>query len=233
MEQQAIDALIFISTTLLFIPHEQGGQVLIATAQAFGISYFGERHTCGLGNPYRNMISSLVPGIDVDEFTHSYVQKLSATPNDAVPELSRLMGRLAESGVLICILSSNTRAVIEQDLRTLGLIERFHFITGCDDGDHHKPDGRALDPILVALKKEGIERHRVGMIGDSWRDAAAAIDAGVSFSAVLTGHDDAPSFSNLGMPPERICVALDEAIASLLISAPRTAALDSESFGGE
>lgn len=217
--RERFDAIVFdYDDTLAHSPRTRWPQIVL-TAEHLGHWVSPDQIKQVWGLPYREMISDLMPGIDVDTFTSAYVASLQLIPNDFAPQSREIIEALRESGMELGILSSNSRTVIEQDFKAVGIDGVFKIIAGCDDVRHHKPDRRALDPVLHVLRKNDAPLSRFAMIGDSWRDARTAQSAGIQFFAVCTGNDDFASFVAEGVSATNICSSLVHALSQMAAGA--------------
>jgi len=91
---------------------------------------------------------------------------------------------LKRKGIKLGVVSTKTRARIEEFLTQKGLFEFFDIIIGGGDVSNPKPDPEG---ILTAVSKLGVGPEACLYVGDSITDALAAQRAGLAFAAVLTG----------------------------------------------
>ena len=203
-------AVIFDCDDTLLITAKSRWPVLISTALVFGYR-ISNNDICNVwGEPYRQMIEQLLPGINVDDFTATYKQaSLKSLPRVA-PGAESLLALLAENRIVMHVLTANHASLVEQDFKALGIRRFFEHIYGCDDTEFHKPDGRALSNSLSILADLGMNKSDSLYIGDGWRDFYTARDAGIDFVAVCTGLDRQEVFQKEGLPNDQIISSLNE-----------------------
>lgn len=97
---------------------------------------------------------------------------------DAVVET---LEKLKNMGIRLVIVSTKQRTGIERGLRVLGANHLFEFYIGVDDVTNVKPHP---EPILLALKKLGLEKDEVIMVGDNSHDIEGGKNAGVLTAGV-------------------------------------------------
>lgn len=89
-----------------------------------------------------------------------------------------LLRKFHSKGTPVVIHSSNSRASIEEALKTFDVLDMVEFIVSRDDVSRLKPDPQGMKKILERLK---LDPKDVLMIGDSEHDERAALGAGVRF----------------------------------------------------
>lgn len=97
---------------------------------------------------------------------------------DAVVET---LEKLKSFGIRLVIVSTKQRAGIERGLRVLKAEHLFEFYIGVDDVTNVKPHP---EPILLALKRLGLEKEEVIMVGDNSHDIEGGKNAGVLTAGV-------------------------------------------------
>lgn len=94
-----------------------------------------------------------------------------------VPGALALLGHLKQRGILLAIVSNNTRAEQEAKLRRLELLDYFSEIVVSGDHQIAKPDPELF---AIALRKLGVAAEDCVYIGDSWdSDVCGASAAGI------------------------------------------------------
>jgi phosphoglycolate phosphatase-like HAD superfamily hydrolase len=190
--------------------------VMIETAARFDCpDLTPDRIRAFWGEPFDKMIPLLLPGVDYGQFVSAYraamrMQEHRPTPT---PGALPLLDFLERRSIKMCIVSSGSRELVDQDLEALGMRDFFERIYGCEDTDYHKPDSRALEPAIKHLKP----RHTFGVIpcdvvyiGDSVRDYKASSGYRVDFIGVTSGIESETDLYNAGA--ERIVERLDSLI---------------------
>ena len=103
--------------------------------------------------------------------------------------------KLKEMGLRLVIVSTKRRETIARGLDIMGAAHLFEFVIGIDDVTHVKPDP---EPILLAIKKLGVAKEEVIMIGDNSHDILGGKNAGVRTAGVawaLKGRDFLQQFN--------------------------------------
>ena len=100
------------------------------------------------------------------------------------PGIPELLGRLAERGVRLGVVTAKAQSVAEAALRGTGLIDWFEHVAGRD------PDVVVEKTVTLrgALADMGCAPHEVVMIGDREHDVHAARDNQVDSVGVLYGY---------------------------------------------
>lgn len=108
------------------------------------------------------------------------------------PQTEKLLKRLHEDGVALVVASSSEADVLEPLLKRAGAKSLIQGKTSAEDAEHSKP---APDIVEAALKKLGLPKDEVLMLGDTPYDVEAANRAGVDCIALRCGgwNDEALS----------------------------------------
>ena len=91
---------------------------------------------------------------------------------------------LKEMGVLIGIVTSETKEEFLNDFVPFGLSHYFNLVVCADDTEKHKPDP---EPILKFIELSGADKSKTIYIGDTKYDMNCATSAGVDFALALWG----------------------------------------------
>ena len=100
------------------------------------------------------------------------------------PGMREALDELRAQGHQVGIVTSKLNALARRGLTCTGIDDRFECIIGCDDTTKHKPDP---EPVIVALRRLGIDPSRAAFVGDSPFDMAAGNAAGVYTVGALWG----------------------------------------------
>lgn len=92
--------------------------------------------------------------------------------------------KLKEMGVLIGIVTSETKEEFLNDFVPFGLSNYFNLVICADDTEKHKPDP---EPILKFIELSGADKSKTIYIGDTKYDMNCAASAGVDFALALWG----------------------------------------------
>jgi len=100
------------------------------------------------------------------------------------PGIPEVLGRLAEQGVRLGVVTAKAQAIAEQALRGTGLIEQFEHVAGRD------PDVVVVKAVTLrdALAAMGCAPREAVMIGDREHDVHAARDNHIDSIGVLYGY---------------------------------------------
>jgi HAD superfamily hydrolase (TIGR01549 family) len=186
--------------------------VLIKTAAKFGKRLDENTIRAAWGRPFNEMIASIVPSVNFDEFIGSYRTAITSTNPEATRGAIRLVSQLRERGVAMDIVTSSSRDLIVQDLDKLDLTQYFSNILGYLETEYHKPDPRVLSTPIQSLEQRGFHRSEIIYIGDSVRDFKAARGSELGFIAVLSGLDGEQHFLEEGHPRNLIVDSLERLI---------------------
>jgi len=181
---------------------------LIQGAADFGYSISVEDVRRVWGKPFRDMILSLMPGVDYPAFYEHYRIVMANHQPSLKLGAKELMVYLKTRGWHIAIVSSSSRLLVQQDLEAVGVLDFVDSVWGQEDSLYHKPDPRVLAPILDHLEKKDLSKDVCVYIGDSTRDYLTARGNGILFFAVTTGQEKPESFLKLGLKDEYIVTTL-------------------------
>ncbi len=120
-------------------------------------------------------------------------EAMSVPLAEAVP-LAPLLDGLIGRGLVLGVATNDAEAPARAHLDTVGVTDRFAFISGCDSGHGAKP---APGQCLAFARATGLQPARVAMVGDSRHDLIAGRAAGMRTVAVLTGPVSADTLGPL------------------------------------
>ncbi len=149
---------------------------------------------------FADLMARLTSGTDMAEVM-DYV-----TPRYDLPEYAKqsfaftipALGRAAEQGYQLAIVSNVADNLLKKDAESLGIsLDEFSFVQTSDDGKtvHKKPDPRVFNPLLRALQ---VHPGQVLYVGDELKDYYAAHRAGLSFIGVESGMATSDEFTTAG-----------------------------------
>ena len=120
------------------------------------------------------------PEWTVEQLTRFYEQRFPAYTKftRSEPGADLLLKRLRDSNRKIAIASNSPTLVIEDLLRSAGLIAYPHVIVGADQVKEAKP---APDMLYKALEGVALKKEETCYVGDSVFDSSAAEAAGMFF----------------------------------------------------
>lgn len=95
------------------------------------------------------------------------------------PGVERCLDALADDGLALGLVSSETREEMRQGFAGFGLMGRFSCVVTADDTSLRKP---SPDPLLEYLRMSGADARSTLYVGDSLADALCAEAAGVDFA---------------------------------------------------
>lgn len=99
------------------------------------------------------------------------------------PGVEALFADLKKNNVLICIVSSGKRAIIERDLHNAGIDYYFETIIAIEDVQRIKPDP---EPYLMALERFSVSAKDAIAFEDSPHGLHSAVSAGIPTIGILT-----------------------------------------------
>lgn len=100
------------------------------------------------------------------------------------PDVEYVLSKLCEKGIRQAVVSAKLRKQYEIDFVSKGFGQYIETEVLADDTDKHKPDP---EPIMLCLKKLGLDKKDVVYIGDALSDYQACIHAGVDFAYAKWG----------------------------------------------
>lgn len=167
------------------------------------------------GLPFRQMIETLLPGIDYGDFYSHYRSVMTEFPPVLHKGAVEFLNFANSVGLYTIVVSSSSRALVIQDLAATNILSNINSIWGHEDSKYHKPDPRVLMPILKHMRNSGIWSSMIPYIGDSVKDylACGAYD-NIVFLAVTTGQDTVETFVKAGLSSERVYGSLIELLGS-------------------
>lgn len=143
-----------------------------------------------VGNPLEIMFAGL--GIE-DSMITSYVDAYKKHYRTIATQKTRLLEGAKESVeqasefARVGVVTTKTRRYSLDILEHLGLGDAFETVVGRECVTNPKPHA---EPILVALKRMGIEKNGVFLIGDTMLDLLAAKEADIDFVGVMGIYGD-------------------------------------------
>lgn len=124
---------------------------------------------------------------DLSLFIQYFVEKIDqivADYSDLYPDTKTVLRNLRERGYKTAIVTTKRSYQVKQILEKCEATELFDMIVGSDNVNAEKPDPKGILHVLKELK---LKNEEVLYVGDSLVDAKTAENAGVKFTAVLTG----------------------------------------------
>lgn len=97
------------------------------------------------------------------------------------PDVVSTLEQLKAQGIRLAIVSTKRNDTIDRGLSIMGATHLFDVRIGTDDVTNVKPDP---EPVLLALKRLGIDKEDAIMIGDNSHDIEAGHRAGVRAAGV-------------------------------------------------
>lgn len=98
--------------------------------------------------------------------------------------MEETLAELRQRGVQVGVVTSRSKAEVNNAFAPLGLMKYMEHIVCCDDTTKYKPDP---EPILKYLELSSIDPLNVLYIGDTIYDKECAQGAGVKFALALWG----------------------------------------------
>ena len=100
------------------------------------------------------------------------------------PGTVETVAELERRGIALAIVTSKHRHATLEGMDLCGIVHHFPVIVTPEDVTHPKPHP---EPVVLALRKLGVEPHEALFVGDSPHDMAAGKAAGVRVAAALWG----------------------------------------------
>lgn len=141
-----------------------------------------------LGPQLPDAYAALAVGGDVATLieTHRLFQEQHLALCHAYPEAAEVLATLQQRGYRMAAVTSRSRRTSLGTLEGAGLLQLFEAVVSWEDTSRHKPDG---DPLRLALTRLGVPSSQAVMVGDTWVDVHAGMDAGVLTVGVSYGYD--------------------------------------------
>lgn len=98
-----------------------------------------------------------------------------------------LLAALTKRGVLMGIVTSQSREINKTQFPTYDIAHFFPLIVCADDVEHPKPAG---DPLRLCAKRLGIQTREILYVGDATFDMLCALDAGAHGALACWGTGD-------------------------------------------
>lgn len=124
------------------------------------------------------------------KWNHEHHDELVKEYDGVIPALEALR----KQNIRLAIVSTKQTDTIKRGLDVMKASHLFEVIVSINDVKNVKPDP---EPILLALKKLGVKKDEVIMIGDNYHDILAAKNAGVKSAGVawaIKGEEYLKSF---------------------------------------
>lgn len=135
------------------------------------------------GEPLKTTMGRFAPD-RVDELLAEY-RRFNAIHHDALVTpfagAYQTMEALESAGILQGVVTSKLQVTAIRGLNLFDLDKFLKVLICCEDVEHHKPHG---EPVEAALRKLGIGKQGVLMVGDSPMDIQCAKNAGVASAGV-------------------------------------------------
>lgn len=165
-------------------------EVIIASWQHTYKHYLGyeveeQRIISCFGEPLLETMAREFPNADVDEACEIYRNYQRDHAEEyvvAFKDIDKMLKALKEKGYKICIVTSRTKESTKRYIDFTGIGGVFDDIVACEDTEEHKPSPA---PILEGIRRIGLNREELLMVGDGVFDLGAAKGAGVK--SVLVG----------------------------------------------
>jgi len=158
-------------------------RLYLEVSEELGLSKksYGEfsRH---LGKTWRNVLHSLWPDVDVEEFTRHY--DFTREDPQPIPDVNRALDILSQRHRLAVLTSRGGESLKHHAGKVNLNLDYFEAIYHRNNTDYHKPDCRVFEEVASKLEAE---KNDITYIGDSLVDYNCAQEAGVEFIGVLTG----------------------------------------------
>lgn len=166
-----------------------------AAAEAFGAEPSPEfpKAVCGSnGQKMLDIIHSYYPQVDAVDFMNFCVRRVEGLLKEEIPEkpgMREILYFFYKHGVKIAVASSTRRAVIEDNLRRLGVLSLFNAVVSGEEVGQGKP---APDIFLLAAERIGCPPEECYVFEDSANGIRAGAAAGCTTIMIpdLTEPDD-------------------------------------------
>ncbi|MGG2105152.1 pyrophosphatase PpaX [Lysinibacillus pakistanensis] len=136
-----------------------------------------------LGPSLKQTMSDIAPG-EEDAMIAKY-RKYNELHHDELvtqyPDVVSTLEQLKAMGLKLAIVSTKRNGMIDRGLSVLGANHLFDVCIGTDDVKNVKPDP---EPVLLALKRLGVNKEEAIMIGDNSHDIEAGHNAGIRAAGV-------------------------------------------------
>lgn len=141
-----------------------------------------------LGKRFEHWLLDLLPAHNhtkfVDEFLKQDKELAENEQINLLPGAKELLTKLKNYGIVIILVTTKSRVVLEQTLLQFKLSELIDYSVSGDEVKNFKPDPEG---ILKALEMFKLSNNDALFIGDTEHDLGAAKNAGVNFIGVNTG----------------------------------------------
>lgn len=203
-----VRAIIFDFDDTILATFESRSPCLVHAASDFGQPISVDDIRGVWGKPFRDMILSLLPSVNFSVFYDHYSKLMRSYQPSLKPCARSAITKLKDLGLYLAVVSSSSRSLVQQDLMAVDLLHLVDSVWGYEDSSYHKPDPRALAPVLTHLELQMLPSQACICVGDSFRDYEAARGNGVRFFAVTTGTEKKEAFLQIGLREEFIVPTL-------------------------
>jgi phosphoglycolate phosphatase len=152
----------------------------------------------GIG--FYEFMENLYPVSDsVDKVIKNYKTILHKFPNKPYPGTLSVIQKLLNQ-YKVGVVSSFEEELLNKELGELGFpVDDFSFIQSEKQSKYHKPDPRVFDPTKDILLEIDVNPKETLYIGDSLKDAEAALGAGFKFIGIANRTTKASRFKEQGV----------------------------------
>ncbi len=206
-------AIVFDVDDTLVATREVGLEKLMRAAESLALAHPDEKRFRSLYGtvPFDVCLAQLFAVEDVERVAVAY-ENVNITHRPFVT-LREWIPRLRTRGYLLGILTNGPARKTIAKLASAGArAQDFDVVVSLGDSPVRKPEKEAFDACIEALRLDPAD---VVYVGDSVLDACTALNAGVSFVAVLTGQGTREGFKAAGIPSSDIYGDINFFLASL------------------
>ncbi|RZW12429.1 MAG: HAD family phosphatase [Rhodobacteraceae bacterium] len=146
----------------------------------------------------RKGIIEFIDGVDIDRFVHDWhdvMHRLMAGGVPVKPTVAETIGRMAQDGHRMAVVTSTGGARARDHLGEAGLLAHFSLVVGGDEVTANKPDPA---PYLHAADRLGVDPARSVAFEDSDRGVASATAAGCTVVQIPDLRPPGQPFPALG-----------------------------------
>lgn len=209
----AYSAVIFDFDDTLSLTMKSRWAALTAAAQVFGFEIDDDMIKASWGKPFNELISDLLPDVNLHTFVELYRRTMRQFPPVAAPGAVALLEYLRGRQIPVEIVTSSSSDLVRQDLDSLSLTEYFDDIWGFEEtSPYSKPNVNVLRPVIAKLHSLGLPNSLILYIGDSLRDWEVASGNALKFIAVTSGLDGEDMFRSHGLRQECIVRSLEQLV---------------------
>lgn len=209
-KKEILKAAIFDFDDTLMATRINRISILSQVALGFGYGITTEAIKQHWGKPFDKLIIDLMPGIEYEVFIREYSAAMRLTPPIVQPGALRVLQALQERSIIIVVVSSGSRELVNQDLCAGGLRKYISKVWGYENTQNHKPHPKTLDPIVLELAERDISVNNTIYVGDSISDYKVANVRKIFFIGVLSGICTRDDFRAFSLEEEQIIESLNE-----------------------